>query len=88
VKTTIPPLRVSTALRRQVEAVLEEGETLSGFMLEALEQKLAQRREQQAFLERGLASGARARMTGRYRDASAVLAKLETRLAAARKRRR
>jgi hypothetical protein len=27
--TTIPPLRVSPELRRQAEAVLEQGETLS-----------------------------------------------------------
>ena len=34
--STIPPLRVSAKLRREAESVLEEGETLSSFMLEAL----------------------------------------------------
>lgn len=85
--TTIPPLRVSQKLRREVEDVLEDGETLSSFMLDALEQRVAQRRDQQAFLARGLASGARARATGRYVDARTVLAKLERRVADARKRR-
>lgn len=85
--TTIPPLRVSRKLRREVEAVLEDGETLSSFMLEALQQRVAQRRDQKAFLERGLASAAKARKTGRYVEAGDVVVKLERRLADARKRR-
>jgi len=85
--TTIPPLRVSQKLRREVEDVLEDGETLSSFMLEALQQRVAQRRDQKAFLERGLASAAKARKTGRYVDAGDVVVKLERRLADARKRR-
>jgi predicted transcriptional regulator len=89
VKTsTIPPIRVSAKLRRDAEAVLEEGETLSSFMLEALERRVEQRRDQQAFLARGLASADRARKTGRYVTATAVLSKLESRLAQARKRTR
>jgi hypothetical protein len=85
---TIPPLRVSRKLRREVEGVLEEGETLSSFMLDALETRVAQRRDQQAFLQRGLASAARAKRTGRYVDAAVVVGKLEARLAKARKRAR
>ena len=34
--TTIPSLRVSPNLRKQAEFVLEEGETLSGFVLDAV----------------------------------------------------
>lgn len=30
---TIPPLRVPAALRKEAEAVLQQGETLSAFML-------------------------------------------------------
>jgi len=78
--TTIPPLRVSQELRRQVEEVLDDGETLSSFMLRALEQSVAQRRDQQAFIARGLTSASRARRTGAYVDADAVLAGLEARL--------
>jgi hypothetical protein len=58
--TTIPPLRVPPALRREAEAVLAEGETLSAFMLEALQKNITQRRDQKAFIARGLASAAKA----------------------------
>jgi predicted transcriptional regulator len=86
VKTkTIPPLRVSAELRRQAESVLREGETLSSFMLEALRTSIEQRRDQQEFIARGLASAEKARHTGRYVSSEKVLDKLETRLARARK---
>jgi len=64
--TTIPPLRVPPALRREAEAVLAEGETLSAFMLEALQKNITQRRDQKAFIARGLSGAAKARRTGRY----------------------
>src|SRR5688500_18642021 len=63
---TIPALRGSSQLRREAEAVLEEVETLSSFMLDALQKSIAQRRDQQAFLSRGIASAAKARRTQRY----------------------
>ncbi|MHB8415611.1 MAG: YlcI/YnfO family protein, partial [Acidiferrobacteraceae bacterium] len=56
--TTIPPLRVSPALRKQAEAVLEQGETLSGFVLEAINRNIEYRKARQGFLARGLASAA------------------------------
>jgi hypothetical protein len=77
---TIPPLRVSSQLRRQAESVLREGETLSAFMLDALRTSIARRIDQDAFLARGLASAEKARRTGRYVSAGAVLDKLEKRL--------
>jgi predicted transcriptional regulator len=79
--TTIPPLRVPPALRREAEAVLAEGETLSAFMLEALQKNITHRRDQKAFIARGLASAAKARRTGRYVSAETVLKDLSTRLA-------
>lgn len=84
--TTIPPLRVPPALRREAEAVLVEGETLSAFMLEALQKNITQRRDQQAFVARGLASAAKARRTGRYVSADTVLQDLSTRLTRAKSR--
>jgi hypothetical protein len=80
---TIPPLRVSQELRKQAEAVLTEGESLSGFMLESLQGSITRRRDQQAFVERGLRSAADARRTGKYVSAATVVRKLGTRLAAA-----
>jgi predicted transcriptional regulator len=84
--TTIPPLRVSPELRRRAEAVLEEGETLSGLMLDALSRSIDYRQAQQEFVARGLASAAKARKTGKYVAADKVVAKLTRRLAAARRR--
>ncbi len=83
--TTIPPLRVSRELRQRAEAVLEEGETLSSFMLEALETSITRRADQRAFVARGLASSASARRTGRYLSSASVLKTLTTRLNRARK---
>lgn len=82
--TTIPPLRVSPELRREAEAVLRDGETLSGFMLESLQESIARRRDQQEFIERGLKSAAKARRTGRYVSADDVLKQLSGRLSEAR----
>jgi hypothetical protein len=79
---TIPPLRVSAELRRQAEAVLVEGETLSSFG--ALDARVAERLDQQEFLARGLASAAKARRTQRNASAEAVIDKLSARLARAR----
>ena len=57
---TIPPLRVPAALRKEAEAVLQQGETLSAFMLESLTRRIESRRAEAAFVARGLASAARA----------------------------
>lgn len=86
--TTIPPLRVSPELRREAEAVLREGETLSGFMLESLQGSIARRRDQQEFIERGLKSAAKARRTGQYVTADDVVKQLSVRLNKARARSR
>ena len=86
--STIPPLRVSAVLRRRAESVLEEGESLSSFMLEALQSSIERRLEQQAFIARGLASASKARRTGHYIPADKVIAKLSARLVRAHKRAR
>jgi hypothetical protein len=82
--TTLPPLRVSPELRKSAESVLEEGETLSAFLLEAVTNGIERRRQQQVFVERGLSSRTRALKTGRYVSADAVVRKLRNRLSRAR----
>ncbi|MCE7903160.1 MAG: prevent-host-death protein [Gammaproteobacteria bacterium PRO9] len=82
--TTIPPLRVSPELRQEAEAVLREGETLSGFMLESLQDSIARRRDQQEFIARGLKSAAKARRTGQYVTDDEVVKQLSIRLQKAR----
>jgi hypothetical protein len=47
--TTIPSLRVSPQLRKEAEAVLEQGETLSAFVLDALTRSIEYRRVRQEF---------------------------------------
>lgn len=69
-------------LRRRVEAALEEGETLSSFILDAVTSRTEERESQQAFIARGLASARRARKTGQYVEAKAVLAGLDAMRAA------
>jgi predicted transcriptional regulator len=78
--TTIPPLRVSPKLRKQAEAVLEQGETLSGFVLDAVNRNIEHRKARQEFIARGLASAAQARKIGKYVSAEKVIAKLARRL--------
>lgn len=81
--TTIPSLRVSPKLRKQAEAVLDDGETLSGFVLDAVTRSIEYRNLRQEFIARGLASAARASNSGRYVTADRVIAKLARRLAKA-----
>jgi predicted transcriptional regulator len=84
--TTIPPLRVSPELRRQAEAVLERGETISSFVLDALTRSIEYRKTRQEFIARGLASAARAKKTGKYVPADRVIGKLARKLARAKQR--
>ena len=84
---TIPSLRVDPELRQAAEALLKEGETLSGFVEEAVRRNVEYRRTQQAFIERGLAARQAARESGEYVAASAVLDKLTIRVGQARNKR-
>ena len=74
---TIPPLRVTPELRQDAESVLHEGESLSRFVEESLRDQIRRRRCQQAFVERGLAAGNRARATGIYLSKEDVMNSLQ-----------
>ena len=84
--TTIPPLRVSPELRQAAEAVLEQGETLSSFVLDAVTRSIEYRKTRQEFIARGLASAALAKNTGKYSSADKVIEKLARKLAKAKQR--
>jgi predicted transcriptional regulator len=84
--TTIPSLRVSPELRKQAEEVLEDGETLSGFVLDALTRSIEFRKSRQEFIARGMSSAARAKKSGKYISAEKVIDKLTSRLARAKRR--
>jgi len=80
----IPAVRVPPELRQAAEELLAEGETLSGFVEDAVRRNVEYRQAQAAFIERGLASRDAARASGRYVKASTVLGKIKRRLANAR----
>lgn len=82
----IPAVRVPPELRQAAEEVLHTGETLSGFVEEAVRRNVEFRQVQGAFIARGLASAQASRKSGKYVSATAVLGKLSRRLDKARKR--
>jgi len=80
---TIPSLRVDPELRQAVEAVLENGETLSGFVEQSVRDHVERRRSQKEFIARGLLAREQAKSTGEYFGANRVLGELESMLAKA-----
>ena len=78
--SSLPALRVTPELRAEAESVLEEGETLSSLLEEAVLAEIQLRRSRKEFMERGLASRELARETGVYHSAEEVLERLEERL--------
>jgi hypothetical protein len=83
--STLPPLRVEPRLRSQAERVLRAGETLSSFIVDAVEERIRNRAMEDEFIKRGLASAERARRSGKYTPAAHVVAGLRRRLDDARK---
>ncbi|NCT68386.1 MAG: hypothetical protein GXC76_12225 [Rhodanobacteraceae bacterium] len=83
---TFPSLRVDPALRKAAEAVLQEGESLSSFVEQSVRAQIEKRRLQEEFISRGLAARDKARGSGDYVSAAAVLKGLESRLAKAKKK--
>ncbi len=71
--TTIPSLRVSLELRKQAEDILEQGETLAGFVLDALTRSIEYRKSRQAFTARGLSNAARTSKWGRKVTLAAIM---------------
>jgi len=74
---TIPSLRVDPELRRSAESVLHQGESLSGFVEQAIRQSVAHRQAEQEFIARGLMAREQARQTGAYVEASVVVDRLQ-----------
>jgi predicted transcriptional regulator len=78
--STIPSVRVEPELRKQLEKVLQAGETLSSFVETSVRETVRRRMEQAEFVKRGVASLELARRSGEYVEAEAVVAKLQARL--------
>ena len=80
-----PAVRVPPELRQAAEDLLQAGETLSGFVEEAVRRNVEFRQAQRVFIERGLTSAAAARKSGKYVSSAAILGKLARRVEKARK---
>jgi len=81
---TLPPLRVDGALRAAAESVLQQGETLSGFVLEAVRLNIERREVQREFIARGLAARDAAKQSRRYVSSDEMLKRLDKSLIKAR----
>lgn len=73
---TIPALRVEPELRLAVQNVLQKGETLSGFLEEALRANIDRRLHQQVFMAKGIASSDEAKLSQEYYAADTVMSEL------------
>lgn len=80
---TIPSLRVDPELRCAAENILNEGETLSAFVIQSLKDGIRHRRLQMEFIARGLTSRDESRRTGEYFEAEDVLSGLDNLLSQA-----
>ena len=81
----IPQVRVEPELRAELEAVLQQGETLSGFVEASVRSAVEFQRVQTRFHERGRAAWEHHQSTGVSVPADEVLAKLQAKLDARRK---
>ena len=81
---TLPPIRVAPDFRLELEGVLEQGESLSQFVENAVRATVARRKNQAEFVRRGIAAIAATRQNGDGIPAAVVVASLEAKLAAAR----
>ncbi|MBJ7309829.1 YlcI/YnfO family protein [Rugamonas sp. CCM 8940] len=80
---SFPSLRVEPELREAAEQSLLEGETISGFVEQAIRDSIERRGHQREFIARGLASRDNAKRSGNYVAADAVMGRLQAMLAAA-----
>ena len=69
---TFPSLRTTPELRQAVEQILGEGETLSGFVEQAIRESIARHQHQQEFNARCLHSRNDVRQSGKYVSADTV----------------
>ena len=82
---TIPPIRVAPAFRGEIESVLEQGESLSEFVENAVRQSVLKRQNQTEFVRRGMAAIEETQRLGNGISADDLLAQLDAKLAAAHK---
>lgn len=79
---TLPPIRVAPDFKLDLEGVLEQGESLSQFVENAVRTTVIRRKTQAEFIKRGIAA-IEATKKGGGIPAEVVIAKLEAKLASA-----
>jgi hypothetical protein len=82
---TLPPIRVAPDFRLELEGVLEQGESLSQFVENAVRATVEKRKNQAEFVRRGIAAIEVTKRDGNGIPADTVVAKLGAKLAAARR---
>jgi len=82
---TIPPVRIDPLFRKDMEQSLERGESLASLVETAVRNEVTRRRVQSEFVRRGFAAINRTIAAGDGIPAETVIARLESKLAAARK---
>jgi hypothetical protein len=82
----IPQVRVEPQLREELEAVLREGETLSGFVEDSVRKAVEFRRVQSRFEQRGEQAWQHYQAGAQTTPAEVVVAKLQAKVDARRKR--
>ena len=85
---TIPPVRVESAFRDDMQKALFQGESLASLVETAVRSEVTRRRVQAEFVRRGMAAIERTVIAEDGVPAEDVIAKLETKLALARKNRK
>jgi predicted transcriptional regulator len=80
--SSISDLQIDSALLSAAKSVLQEGETLQGFVEQSIRQSVRIRQMQGDFIARGLARAEEAERTGDYFDADEVLRELDGMLVA------
>ena len=74
---TIPPLRVTSALRHEAESVLRDDESLSAFVESSLVKQIEFRKMQKEFIERGLTARESSKQSGNFVSKEESLAALD-----------
>ena len=81
---SVQTLEVNGALSAAAKSVLQEGETLAGFVEEAVRLNIAHREAQRDFLARGMLAREEAKQSGQYVSSDEMLNRLDMSLATAR----
>lgn len=82
---TIPPVRIDPVFRQEIEQSLQGSETMAALVELAVRNEIARRKMHSEFVRRGLAAIEATVAQGNGIPADAVIARMEQKLAAARK---